>query len=183
MQETIVLLAVKPKWCEKIANGWKDLEIRKNFPKLKPPFRVVIYCTKENINGEFVKVCSRKTSYLYDIPLGKFKGLNKFAVNEDDIPARGTVIGEFVCDGYTSFDPRGLSEDNALVIRSCVPLSDLVEYASNKPVLYGWHIGKVTLYDKPKKLCEFTAHGVPISKAPQSWCYIDNFVSIDRKQV
>ena len=41
-----VLISIRPEWCEKIANKVKSLEIRKTVPKLKPPFKVYIYCTR-----------------------------------------------------------------------------------------------------------------------------------------
>ena len=41
-----VLLSLRPEWCVKILNGEKTVEIRKNRPKLKPPFKCYIYCTK-----------------------------------------------------------------------------------------------------------------------------------------
>ena len=34
-----VLLSIRPEWCVKILNGEKTVEIRKNRPKLKPPFK------------------------------------------------------------------------------------------------------------------------------------------------
>lgn len=37
-----VMLAVPPKWCEKIANGRKVIEVRKSKPKLKTPFKCAI---------------------------------------------------------------------------------------------------------------------------------------------
>lgn len=41
-----VLLSVRPKWCELIANGKKTVEVRKTKPKAEPPFKCYIYCTK-----------------------------------------------------------------------------------------------------------------------------------------
>ena len=41
-----VLMSINPRWCELIANGKKTVEIRKTKPKLEPPFKCYIYCTK-----------------------------------------------------------------------------------------------------------------------------------------
>lgn len=41
-----VLISIHPKWCEKIANGEKTIEVRKTKPKLDTPFKCYIYCTK-----------------------------------------------------------------------------------------------------------------------------------------
>ena len=40
-----VLISIRPKWCEKIINGEKAIEVRKTRPNLKTPFKVYIYCT------------------------------------------------------------------------------------------------------------------------------------------
>ena len=41
-----VLISIKPKWCELIADGEKTIKVRKTKPKLKPPFKCYIYCCK-----------------------------------------------------------------------------------------------------------------------------------------
>lgn len=41
-----VLISIRPAWCQKIANGEKTIEVRKNRPKLAPPFKCYIYCTQ-----------------------------------------------------------------------------------------------------------------------------------------
>ena len=43
-----VLISIQPKWCELIASGKKTVEVRKTKPKIAPPFKVYIYCTKPN---------------------------------------------------------------------------------------------------------------------------------------
>lgn len=34
-----VLISIRPKWCEKIINGDKTIEVRKTRPKLDTPFK------------------------------------------------------------------------------------------------------------------------------------------------
>lgn len=48
MEETAVLLSIRPEWCQKIFRGEKTMEIRKSFPKdfQGQPFKCFIYCTK-----------------------------------------------------------------------------------------------------------------------------------------
>ena len=41
-----VLMSIKPKWCELIAQRKKTIEVRRTKPKLNVPFKVYIYCTK-----------------------------------------------------------------------------------------------------------------------------------------
>ena len=71
-----VLISIRPKWCEKIANGEKTIEVRKTRPKkLKNPFRCYIYCTQ----GRDAR---------------RLRG------------SWGKVIGEFTCDGFWIGSPR-----------------------------------------------------------------------------
>ena len=43
-----VLISIRPKWCEKIVNGNKTIEVRKTRPKMDTPFKCYIYCTKSD---------------------------------------------------------------------------------------------------------------------------------------
>lgn len=71
-----VMLSIRPKWCEKIVNGEKTIEVRKTRPKkLKNPFRCYIYCTQ----GRDAR---------------RLRG------------SWGKVIGEFTCDGFWIGSPR-----------------------------------------------------------------------------
>lgn len=55
-----VLLSIKPKYCELIANGKKTVEVRKARPKIETPFKCYIYqsgkaLTKTLYGSEFSK--------------------------------------------------------------------------------------------------------------------------------
>ena len=52
-----VLISIRPKWCELIANGKKTVEVRKNSPKLKTPFKCYIYCTKPSKRHQTICGC------------------------------------------------------------------------------------------------------------------------------
>lgn len=193
-----VLISIRPKWCELIANGKKTIEVRKTIPKLEPPFKCYIYCTKERMpikeNGNIVM-------YEDDLALTNRYGQGKRVENPNGTMLNGEVflnskvIGEFVCDYIyknMSYDCEG----------SCVSVSDLKKYANGKP-LYGWHISGLKIYNKPKELEAFTTfcgdekrcanckyycfdnddlngyrrwcdvcHRKPLTRPPQSWCYV-----------
>ena len=155
-----VLLSIQPKWCELIASGEKNVEVRKTRPKIEPPFKCYIYETKGKTDTPFM--------------------------DEDghlDFHGRGQVIGEFVCDriiaaGYGSYSI--LSK-----LRTWIHEWDLLAYADGKTV-YGWHISDFVLYDKPKELTDFkfcnSVKGrwdkngnreMIVRKPPQSWCYVE----------
>ena len=45
-----VLISIRQEWVEKILNGEKTLEVRKTRPKLETPFKAYIYCTAGNLS-------------------------------------------------------------------------------------------------------------------------------------
>ena len=50
-----VLISIRPKWCEKIINGQKTIEVRKTRPKMNPPVKCYIYkCGNGKVIGEFL---------------------------------------------------------------------------------------------------------------------------------
>lgn len=187
-----VLISIKPYWVFLIiakTMGWnideeKTIEVRKTYPKDDDWNKIgKIYCTKdkqsfERIPEEYQPLMER---YL------------------------GRVIGEFVCDyileitldsyGYHEYS---ISDDD--LNASCLNVNDLWEYANGKP-LYGWHISKLKIYDKPKELGEFKKAGFlteeewlfalypnthchyeawakkfEITRPPQSWCYVEEVI-------
>ena len=168
-----VLISVWPKWCEKIASGEKTIEVRKTRPKLNTPFRVYIYCTLPKYPHEdFIAT---------DYPKPQFYG-------------GGKVVGEFTCDRIYGLAPLNHAPDD-VEQQACLTREEIVRYL--KGVGYGWHISNLKIYDTPKELIEFhtwkkckscSKSGyestaciydencmIPaaITKAPQSWCYVE----------
>lgn len=47
----VVLISIKPKWCDLIRRGRKTVEVRKTCPKLEVPFKVYIYETMDGGRG------------------------------------------------------------------------------------------------------------------------------------
>ena len=172
-----VMISIRPKWCEKIVNGEKTIEVRKTRLKMKTPFKCYIYRTKGTvphiINDKWVQM-----------------------------EVGGTIIGEFICDRIYELETRSpggsyyvKGEDqpttNDVARKSCLTLKDMHEYLQAK-VGYGWHISELKIYDTPKDLGEFerpyecdlctakwasecnACHGNgKIKRPPQSWCYVE----------
>lgn len=155
-----VLISIRPNWCEKIASGYKTLEIRKTRPKLQPPFKCYIYQT---MTGYVSK--SKENDILVPIAYGK-------------------VIGEFVCQsidkirriGTTKNDTRICTVDeefycheidNEYLNKCGMSIGELKEYDS-RGTLYGWNISNLKIYDVPEDLSDFG-----LSSPPQSWRYIN----------
>lgn len=170
-----VLISIKPEWCDLIARGDKTLEVRKTRPKLDAPFKCYIYRTK----GKVKHILNGKWFNMY---------------------VGGSVIGEFICDKVFDIGIE-ISEPNNLhgYPFPCTGMTDIqiLEYLGNGNMGYCWHISDLKIYDVPKELKEFHAWKkckscrksgyestacaydencmVPaaITKAPQSWCYVE----------
>lgn len=141
-----VLIAIRPQWVEKIANGEKTIEVRKTAPK-EVPFKCYIYETK----GQYVKFThGAHTKYGY---------------------GRGKVIGEFICDriicSQAYFDSQGKNHLTNVfpedIKKTCLTEYDLWDYIAGKACKaneiydgYLWHISDLKIYDKPKELSEFS---------------------------
>ena len=172
-----VLISIRPKWVQKIANDEKTIEVRKTKPKLETPFKCYIYCTLPKYPHEdFIAT---------DYPRPQFYG-------------GGKVIGEFTCDAITRvnicgfWDDSGKQLDNHLK-ETCLTSEEFCNYLGEN-VGYGWHISDLLIYDQPRELSEFqratdpcdSCHaeytwectgckkfGGDIKRPPQSWCYVE----------
>lgn len=180
-----VMLNIRPKWVEKIANGEKTIEVRKTKPKLDTPFKCYIYCTLQGCN-EFFRVDLGRDVAKWN--RGKWAD------------RKGKVIGEFTCDRIFSinvFDNGSIQ--NWLfehMERSCLTYEELADYIGNGKTGYGWHISDLLIYDQPRELtafrracpnswyCESCAmywenngtcgnESLYIKRPPQSWCYVE----------
>lgn len=174
-----VLISIRPKWCEKIVNGEKTVEVRKTRPKLNTPFRAYIYCTLPKYPHEdFIAT---------DYPKPQFYG-------------GGKVVGEFICDAISRVNICGFWGDSGEQLdnrlkETCLTSEKLCNYLGEK-VGYGWHISGLKIYDAPRELgelrracpnsfyCESCAmyrendgtcgnESLQIKRPPQSWCYVE----------
>lgn len=176
------MISIKPKWCELIANGQKTIEVRKTKPKVKPPFKCYIYCTKASKRKQTVSGCMVLNSdELFRHPKQGIKHDTSVELmlcdpneyNEDNF-LNGKVIGEFVCDGFYTmkhcgYDNRDVKlrlvdedlhylEIDSDFLNECrLSYYDIEKYSNGRDV-YGWHISDLVIYDRPKDLVEFTPY-------------------------
>lgn len=167
-----VLISIQPKWCELIASGKKTVEVRKTAPKLEPPFKCYIYCTKKKKPDEYGNIIF-------------YKDPNGICVDKDGDGCSplltGMIVGEFVCDGAECFTTNYYTMDRPQTLRiaraACFGLHELTEYEGNALCLYGWHISNLVIYDDPKPLSDFVVERYPclarLKRPPQSWCYVE----------
>ena len=185
-----VLISIRPKWVEKIANGEKTIEVRKTKPKLETPFKCYIYCTRDkhlafmqNQTGTNLIACMEVDAA---IPVGGAIG-------------NGKVIGEFTCERIVPITYDGgrlwCPTNAAFSPATCLSQAEIIAYIGDKGRCYGWHISDLRIYDTPKELSEFKTlcrvdadccacpyynytkmdcDGRVIGRPPQSWCYVDD---------
>jgi len=174
--EKAVMLSIRSKWCEKIVNGEKTIEVRKTRPKLDTPFKAYIYCTQGNdarrLRGSWGKV------------VGEFTCDRIYKIDKDST--------DFLFKaGGLSVYKQAAEEKCGL----CVAMTDdeLHGYLGHCQG-YGWHIADLLIYDQPRELSEFqratdpcdSCHaeytwectdckkwGGDIKRPPQSWCYVE----------
>ena len=158
-----VMLSIRPKWVEKIANGEKTIEVRKTRPKLDTPFKCYIYCTMP------------ETRDPHNI-------LELHGVDGKIRKANGKVIGEFVCNYI--LQRCEMANADIAEQQSCVRREDIYfKYSEEgKHYIYGWHISDLLIYDEPRELGDFRKPEFPtglrleddeIKRPPQSWCYVE----------
>lgn len=162
MADIAVLLSIHPKYCQLIADGEKTIEVRKTRPNIDPPFKCLIYCTKEHNADDTLWIFGKKARDLYGATVdiahlcgakdvgGAYKG-------------NGKVVGEFICDNIDCYTDEVVNSSSLEdfcgwndfdLNRACIHPDDLEKYADGND-LYGWHISDLIIYDKPKELTKF----------------------------
>lgn len=159
MNKPKILISIRPKWCEKIFNGEKTIEVRRSAPKINTPFEALVYCTKAKSiqeDGLYLLPNDRRLHFgCEDKDLG-------FVCCEGDF-RNGMVIGSFVCDSttryncdkdYAEYFVAGYIGAYMPFKEMCLTNKNLIEYGKGD-ALYGWHITEPKLFDRPRELGEF----------------------------
>lgn len=154
-----VLVSIKPQWGELIFNGKKTIEVRRNCPKLKPPFEVLVYCTMPKERWSVGHQIFFNDT-LYTLPTGELKlgdALELMAdwsgqYDEYNFLNR-KVIGSFICDKILDL-PCETTQPYWLKERTQLTDGQYMDYLGHNSG-YGWHITEPKLFDKPKELSEF----------------------------
>ncbi len=174
-----IILSIKPEYALNILNGNKTLELRKSVPK---GFKGWVYCyvtkAKPYLNCWYGK-CYLVKDYTYDE-----------LIDDGSIPHNGTIPFRFWYDEYETvhlddhevYLYTDVAEYNVMydvLEKLCLDYREIVNYGNGKD-LYGWHIKKLEVFDKPMMLNEFTKNGWTSDKQPCNnnkqceHCYYDN---------
>ena len=174
-----VLMSIRPKWCRKIFEGSKTVEVRHTAPKLAPPFKVYIYCSKGRDRLiDILKDGDNNFGEIYHGP-PVFLTLPEEGSFEVD---RQRIVGHFICDRIikTSMDAIAM-QIKADALAGCatgMTMKEFNSYIDEKPA-YLWHISGLKRYVHPKTLKEMrfantdTIPSRAINSPPQGWCYVD----------
>ena len=188
-----IMISIKPKWCAKIMNGEKTIEVRKNRALANAIQKLIdeqgfadiyVYCTKDN--HQLVKPKD------YD----KYLLFTKGAVNySHEHTLNGKVVFKFRCykieEIKLNLALRYFTEsmyEIAIATKSCLSSSELFNYLHTNTG-YAIHISDLEIFDEPKELSEFNHWTdkkiqwysvgekvkvmVSLTNAPQSWCYVE----------
>lgn len=197
--EKAVLISIQPKWCELIVSGKKNVEIRKSAPKLEPPFKVYIYCSKGK--DRLLDIVRDGDDVWGHVHQGKPVFI-KTPESSFRFGNSGKVIAEFTCYRVIPFlmkDGEPLVLQSISGLRTCLTKEETAKYIGNQKG-YMWQISGLKVYDKPKALsvfykecagldntgmcyecenavgeeCDCAVNGrLHFNRPPQSWCYVE----------
>lgn len=177
-----MILVASPEECVNLLNGDLSVLARKKFPKGYVGW-VYIYCTKEK-------------PYLYRVDDDNhFEITNKLKPHTEEYvkdynALNGKVVARFWVD---KVEDTFNFYDEELCQLACINKEELCKYAGSwfkTDDLLAIHIIKLEIFDKPREISEFSskiektcicfnqfvAEGtrkIPLTRAPQSWCYIE----------
>ena len=181
-----LMLSVRPQWCKLIAGGQKTIEVRKTVPKISPPFKCFIYQTRSGKVPTGLFTCDGE---IMGRSVKNGKVIGAFVCD-------GYVrFGVGPLDGQYMIFPNDLAE-------ACMTGEEFERYGNGKMLygwhishlkIYDRPKELSEFYYNEKRYCEHEicegcpkyelpdANGEyafccewerPITRAPQSWCYI-----------
>ena len=188
-----ILKSIRPRHTGNILNGNKIIEISTTAPKewvdylsgktnKKPkPRDVYIYCTKAKLKDQNWLIDKDNKGDLQS-PYGKV--VAKFTLNKVE-EIKYCEVPFTHEQWFMEYWTKTFSDMEDLLKASCLDYYSLDQYLDNACKRgYAWHIDNLVIFDKPKELYEYkTLHHfgidnkckmlVPLTKAPQSWCYVE----------
>lgn len=161
-----IMQSIHPKWCQLITIGEKTIELRKTRPKIDPPFKVYMYCTKAIYKGKYLHTSDKHgILHFWHNPNDTTITVQPENYEYTAYTCSGKVIGEYICDRIDKYPCYYLVgnkewieylEDDEVLEKMQLSYDDFKNYL-NGSVGYGYHISDLVIYDKPKELGEFKA--------------------------
>ena len=172
-----ILTSIRPRHVADILNGRKTIELRKTYPHCALPIDVYIYCTKG------------KDRLVWDIDGHICIDNEHYAYGDEEL--NGKVVARFWCD---KVEPTNNFYEEEICSLACISKQEYFDYLGYDDG-YAIHITNLEIFDKPKELSEFKVWGIdyptgiidplhdcnvyykkklkPLTRAPQSWCYVE----------
>ena len=175
-----IMISIKPKWCAKIMNGEKTIEVRKNkalYKAIQTLFSMYGYV-------EFYGYCTKSSLKVS----GKYGYKKELVVNGNVV--NGKVLFKFRCykveehkDFACMFPYSNLRYNKS----TCLTEEEIEDYGfvdgKGYVPLYAIHIADLEIFDKPKELSEFEYYKPTkikklwarghLTNAPQNYCYLE----------
>ena len=188
-----VLLSVQPKWCELIASGKKTVEVRKTRPKVETPFKCYIYQTRKTwvyniysriadwqgkVIGEFVCDAVDRMAHCgtcnSDIRL-KLVDKNLYCKELDYEYLNKCKLSYFDIDKYSSGgDVYGWHISDLVIYDKPKELGEFYKKCEETPCEGCPHLKYQRVNsDEYDYDCEYLNYKIPITRPPQSWCYVE----------
>lgn len=196
-----VLMSIQPKWCELIASGKKTVEIRKTVPKLETPFKCYIYCTSSNIHEclmqnesgvKLIYACNYKTAIPFGGQIANGKIIGEFICDKMVwVLAHPNVFAGHPLFYSQAIKDACLTQDEVEKYSGGKDvygwhITDLVIYDKPKKLSEFFRKCEATRCEGCEHLkyqrvnkdeydydCEYFNYKIPITRAPQSWCYVE----------
>ena len=173
-----IMISIKPKWCAKIMNGEKTIEVRKN----KALANAIQKLIDENGYADIYVYCTKELTRLYgeqspfiENHLNYFAGDFSEGLDSNDTGfLNGKVVFKFRCRevkeiswqiGLHDLEQQSFSD---FLDKCCLSYFELRDYL-NKENGYAIHISDLEIFDEPKKLSEFKR-----KESPQNFCYVES---------
>lgn len=198
-----VLLSIQPKWCELIASGRKKVEVRKTIPKLETPFICYIYQTRKTwvyniysriadwqskVIGEFV--CDEIYQHTAD-PFISQKIKSQCTISDEDMVKQSCLtlnelyyyeshpdtykwglFGWHISNLIIYDKPKDLSEFH-IIDTEAIKHCEHRERIYHNPDYTNGALLKGSCICKDKQDWCSRCKTKPLTKPPQSWCYVN----------
>jgi len=157
-----IFMSIRPKHLCNILNFKKTFELRKIFPK---DYRgwINCYCTKDKENLLFDTSWGKDDMRSYTFYCLYCRGKNK--EDEQDVLLNGKVACRFWVDNVEEINSS--LGNPKIYTQAYISDADAYKYG-NGNIIKAIHISKLEIFDKPKELSDFG-----LTRAPQSWCYVE----------
>lgn len=191
-----VLMSIRPQWCEKIFNERKSIEVRKSRPSIPTPFKVYVYQTKHKGGKAIV-------NEVLNSVYGGGKVIGSFVCDEIYVrPANVIYYGKGQEDYLDLLKSACMTEREVLDYMGGQfnretyfwHVTDLKIYDKPKELGEFYTLGNCEKYDFCNQCKNFhRGQGwldgsycdedscldntrIPVTRAPQSWCYVEELL-------